>query len=147
MRAHNHGVRGDSVFCLLQYACLKLSKPGLASRPWHRLPPFPCQCQLQLGAVPTASARLGLACGDASSTLFSIFSSGCFSRLSSHLFIIFYLSFFILCPYFLYLFRYVNHAHTSFCIRWFGVKAAVFAHVLYQHFRLPLASRPHAHLY
>lgn len=89
MRAHNHGVRGDSVFCLLQYACLKLSKPGLASRPWHRLPPSPCQCQLQLGAVPTASARLGLACGDASSTLFSIFSSGCFSRLSSHLFIIF----------------------------------------------------------
>ena len=40
MRAHSRGVREDSALCLLQYAWLKLSKPGLASRPWHHLLPL-----------------------------------------------------------------------------------------------------------
>lgn len=69
MRAHSRGVRGDSALCLLQYACLKLSKPGLASRPWHSLPPSLCQCQLQLGTVPAADARLSFACVNACSPL------------------------------------------------------------------------------
>lgn len=69
MRAHSHGVRGDSASCLLQYALLKLSKPGLASRPWLSLPPCLCQCQLQLGTLPAAKARFSLACGDACSPL------------------------------------------------------------------------------
>lgn len=143
MRAHNHGVRGDSVFCLLQYACLKLSKPGLASRPWHRLPPSPCQCQLQLGVVPTASARLSLACGDACATLFSIFPSGCFSRLSP----VCSLFFISLSLHTLLLYLLIQIRQPCFYFRWFWVKAAVFAHVLYQSFLLPLAPRPHAHLY
>ena len=69
MRAHSRGVRGDSALFLLQYACLKLSKPGLASRPWQRLPLSPCQCQLQLGVAPAADARLSLARGNACSPL------------------------------------------------------------------------------
>ncbi len=69
MRAHSRGVRGDSALCLLQYACLKLSKPGLASRPWHRLPLSLCQCQLQLGTAPATNASLSLAHGNACSVL------------------------------------------------------------------------------
>lgn len=69
MRAHSRGVRGDSALCLLQYACLKLSKPGLASRPWHHLPLSLCQCQLQLSTAPAANARLSLAHGSACSPL------------------------------------------------------------------------------
>lgn len=69
MRAHSHGVRTDSALCLLQYARLKLSKPGLASWPWHHVSPSLCQCQLQLGWVPAANARLSLACGKACALL------------------------------------------------------------------------------
>lgn len=59
-RAHRPGVRGDSALCLLQYARLKLSKPGLAPRPWHRLPPSLCQCQLQLGLPPARQRQAQL---------------------------------------------------------------------------------------
>lgn len=68
-RAHIRGVRGDSAPCLLQYACLKLSKPGLAVLPWHSRRTSLCQCQLQLGAAPAGNARLSLAHGNACSPL------------------------------------------------------------------------------
>lgn len=46
---------------VLQYACLKLSKPGLAPWPWHHLPSPLCQCRFQLATVAAANAGFSLA--------------------------------------------------------------------------------------
>lgn len=130
MRAHSRGVRGDSVLCLLQYACLKLSKPGLAPRPWHLLHPSLCQCQPQLGTAPDANARLSLAHGNACSPLeraffflhcflpyfvwlsFLIFSSFVLDHFTFFFFLLLSCSIYLYCPHCLGFFHYSSQLFT-----------------------------------
>lgn len=152
MRAHSRGVRGDSALCLLQYACLKLSKPGLASRPWHRLPLSMCQCQLQLGAVPATNARLSLARGNACSPLKLGFFSpsyiasflpllGCLSLFPLPLSIVLFVSFVFLSFLCFYLVWFISTVLFTFDF----LSAHVYAEVFHQILQLLAPSHTHSY--